>query len=117
MLKTAFFNEKSFNHLLLFAEEGLYVFKPISSLKMNNPESYLNPNPLPIANSSRSFRPSKLLKDSLVSSKIFQMFPISENKAPLKFPNILNLYSRFKASLKLASLNSFLAPLEPGPSL
>ena len=54
---------------------------------------------------------------SSVSSRTFQLLPKSGNNAPLNLPRILNLYSRFKASLKLASLNSFEAPLLPGPNL
>ena len=50
-------------------------------------------------------------------SLTFQIFPISTKIAPLRFPDILFLYSRFREILKFASLNSFILLLLPGPSL
>jgi len=48
-------------------------------------------------------------------SNIFQMLPASINTAPLISPAMGNLYSKFNAILKLASLKSLTASVLPGP--
>ena len=108
---------KSLNHLLPSIWAGLCVLNPTSSLKTKKLKSYLNPAPDPTASSFKSERLSKVIDLSSTLSLKFQILPISINKAPLSFPLILDLYSKLKAILKFASLNSFILLLLPGPNL
>ena len=55
---------------------------------MNNPESYLNPTPFPIASSLKSLNPSKVRELSSVLSSRFQIFPTSAKKKKFALPAV-----------------------------
>ena len=57
------------------------------------------------------------MSGSSTSSKIFHTFPKSIKRPPFSGPVIRKRYSKLKAILKLASLNSLMLRLLPGPSL
>ena len=115
ILKTALAKLLSLNHLFDSESAGLCILKPVSSLATKKPKSYLRPRPLARASSFKSSKPLNLSDSSFTLSSAFQIFPPSINSAPLKAPKIGKRYSRLKASLKFASLNSNRLPLDPGP--
>ena len=68
--------------------------------------------------SAISFKEAKLSKVALGSSTLsntFHMLPASAKIAPFTSPTIGNLYSKFNASFRLASLKSLTAETLPGP--
>ena len=64
----------------------------MSSLKIKYPRLYRNPNPLPIAISSKSLKLSNVLLELSVSSNTFHIFPKSPKIAPSNWERILNGY-------------------------
>lgn len=89
----------------------------MSPRSTKKPKSYLNPKPEPTAMSFKESNPENVARSSSISSKTFQMFPASTNKAPFKSPNRLKRCSALRAILKLASLNSLVVFKLPGPKL
>ena len=72
--------------------------------------------PVPRAISFKDAKPSKVASGSSTLSSTFQILPASAKIAPLISPAIGNLYSRFKANFRLASLKSLIAEVLPGPN-